>query len=335
MSSDSTNHIIDTVRTRVLAYVSPTLPNWFVYPNSFDVGATWLLNTATIGADATTAPDGTATADKLIEASGAGRQPSAAQAVLVAGQPPPNSTACCSAFFKAGERSWARLRLLLRDGSVLVAYFNLATGVWGTVDAGATVQATSYPNSWYRLSIGANVLSGGSVVVGYFGMTTADATATYTGDGASGLYLWGARAEAGLIPPPYLFPASIASLGGQVYISQAPDNATGLYVVLRKINTRSSPEYSNLRQSFDIEAMCFGRPRSAEATVETIVDVVEQSLLTWQDGGSSTLGLSFAKDTQARDTLPMLPDPYDRELVQVRLLMNCVSWARYYSDALT
>lgn len=119
-----------------------------------------------------------------------------------------------------------------------------------------------------------------------------------------------------------------------LYVSQAPDSTSATrYGVVRKINTQSSPEYSNTSQLFDLEVMCYGRPRSSEQDVEFDADLAEGALLTWTES-SSALGLTFARESQ-RDTLPALPDPYDRELVTVRLVVSCRSFAKYLINALT
>lgn len=124
-----------------------------------------------------------------------------------------------------------------------------------------------------------------------------------------------------------------ALTGNRVYVSQAPDATTYPYVVVRKINSHTDPQYANVKEVFEIEAMCFGRPRSTEQTVELIAELVKQSLLTWVESGA-TLGLSFARSAQD-DTLPPVPDPGDREVVQVRVIVECVSWPRYLTLPLT
>lgn len=124
-------------------------------------------------------------------------------------------------------------------------------------------------------------------------------------------------------------PYSIA----RVYISQAPDAAVFPYIVFRKINGTSAPEYQNARENFEIEFMIFGRPRSMEQAVEALGDTVLAAMLTWTESGA-TLGLTFAQSYQ-RDSLPPPPDPGDRELVQVRIAFQCATWPRYLTVPLT
>lgn len=118
----------------------------------------------------------------------------------------------------------------------------------------------------------------------------------------------------------------------RVYVSQAPDAAVYPYAVIRKINAMSAPEYNNTRENFDLELMIFGRPRSSEQVVEGLADVAIQSLLGWRESGP-TLGLTFAR-TYQRDSLSPPPDPGDRELVQVRIVIPCATWPRYLTTVL-
>jgi hypothetical protein len=117
-----------------------------------------------------------------------------------------------------------------------------------------------------------------------------------------------------------------------MYVTQAPDLAVFPYGVLRRINVVSAPEYNNTRENFDFEITIYGRPRSTEQAVEALADIAEQSLLGWRESGP-TLGLSFGRSVR-RDTLPPPPDPGDRELVQVRLLISCATWPRYLTTVL-
>jgi hypothetical protein len=87
--------------------------------------------------------------------------------------------------------------------TVRTAHFSLTGG--GTVTSQtANVSASIVPldNGWYRCSITATVNAAGSVRC-TIGLANASGSATYTGDGESGLYLWGAQMEAGLLATDY------------------------------------------------------------------------------------------------------------------------------------
>lgn len=121
-----------------------------------------------------------------------------------------------------------------------------------------------------------------------------------------------------------------------VWIGRAPDNvftSTARWIVVRKINTQSSIDFGNTAQTFDIEVMCYGRGAGAEQAVELDADLAEAALLTWFESGAS-LGITWGRQSE-RDTLEPPPEPYDRELVTVRIAVNCLSFPKYLTNALT
>jgi hypothetical protein len=94
-----------------------------------------------------------------------------------------------SVYLKAGTRTWAALY----SQSGVGRFFNLATGqlggtgVWGT-PTDSTI--TSVGNGWYRCTI-TTALTAGSSLMRIF-IANGDGVTGYTGDGTSGIYIWGA-----------------------------------------------------------------------------------------------------------------------------------------------
>jgi len=193
--------------------------NLLLRSEEFD-NASWLNLNTTESSNVAVAPNGTLTADKLIENSGAGFK-SIDQVLAISAL-----TYTFSVYVKAVERSIVQL-LWSGGASTNFANFNLATG---TVTAGTYTSATITPagSNWFRLSI-TSVLAAGT----YSGIislqTNASATraASYTGDGTSGLFLWGAQLEAGASPTSYIptttttvtRAADVASITGTAFSS--------------------------------------------------------------------------------------------------------------------
>lgn len=179
--------------------------------------ASWTKTSVTISADATTAPDGASTADKLVEDSGAGIAPRIEQAFTGATD---NTNQTTSFFVKAAERSWCSIWIRKKDNAVVGAAFNLGSGAWGTaVSAGVTRHAPiALTNGWYRISITVDTLSGATTPGGQLRVQQSDSISTITGDGTSGIYAWGAQYEANRSFPTSYIPTTTAS------VTRAVDN---------------------------------------------------------------------------------------------------------------
>lgn len=170
--------------------------NLVPYSEQFD-NASWTKSEATISADIILAPDGTTTAEKLVESSATAEHYVTRAPAFTGG------TAYTFSFFaKAGERSvissrgtgvWAadpRVRFTLTgNGSV-------------TVDNGSpTATITPLANGWYRCTYTATPTGTGG---GEFRLSLYNSAYTYAGDGTSGLYVWGAQLEAGGFATSYI-----------------------------------------------------------------------------------------------------------------------------------
>ena len=161
--------------------------------------AAWIHVGGTHTANQTTAPSGELTADLFTENSAASTQHRLFQIPTVAN----GTTYTFSVFVKRASGS-RQFSIILNTGTVVArVYFNLDTGTVGTVVAGSGT-ITAYPNGWYRCT--ATGVSGGLTGTTFLQMCngTTSGSETYSGDGTSGLYIWGAQLEAGEFPTSYI-----------------------------------------------------------------------------------------------------------------------------------
>ncbi len=154
---------------------------------------TWSNNATTVTANSTEAPDGTTTADTIVEtASSSEHNRFQPNQNTVTSQP-----YVISVFAKASTRSKLIIRTNVFNG-FQNAGFDLSAGTVTRTPSGLTCTITSVGNSWYRCVVSGTAVTGGSRTVG-FNLATTDPTddtaPSYTGDGTSGLFLWGAQIE--------------------------------------------------------------------------------------------------------------------------------------------
>jgi hypothetical protein len=179
--------------------------NLLTYSAEFN-DAAWSKFDSSITANATTSPDGTLTADKLVDTTANALHYTVRNITVTA-----NTNYAWSVFVKASEYSRVRIRFgkALTPFTRIGIIVNLNDGSFTNSDVGtptsvAVRSVTPVGNGWYRVAV-AGIFDTTSTD-GYVEVTLVDnaGNTTFTGTGTSGLFLWGAQLEAGAFPTSYI-----------------------------------------------------------------------------------------------------------------------------------
>jgi hypothetical protein len=193
--------------------VEPQRTNLLTWSSSFD-NAVWIKENATISTNATIAPDGTLTADKLQEDNTTNKHDfyfggiSTNGVITTIGQ-----TYTISIYAKAAERNF--MQIALGTGQVSGnprVNFNLSNGAISAVDSGITATIESAANGFYRCNL---VVTAATTFLTMVVQTQTSGTAarfaSYLGTTGNGIFTWGAQLEAGNYSTSYI-PTTSASV---------------------------------------------------------------------------------------------------------------------------
>jgi len=186
-----------------LDYSNGTCPSLLVEPQrtnvlqrsqEFDNGF-WTKQEITITANATTAPDGTQTADKATPTTVTGTHQIQTGTLI-------SSTQCAFGVFAKAD-GYNTIQILDRASAANGARFNILNGTIEQTFGTATATITDFGNGWYRCVVVANTTG-----VRFYIPTSAS---NFTGDGTSGIFVWGAQLEVGSYSTSYI-PTTSASV---------------------------------------------------------------------------------------------------------------------------
>jgi hypothetical protein len=217
---------VPTEHGRVLL-LEPAGTNVWLRSDEFDAAA-WTKAQATIDADDAAAPDGTTTADKLVESTDAGVH-TVEQAL--GGSPTDDEYSVISVHAKADERERIWMSLTGKDGStVATARYDLVAGGIAAVSSGGSLTTLAAirdaGDGWYRCILAGDVLTGGSTPSGLIGLVDDSNQTSYTGDGTSGVHLWRGHAEVDRRAPSYAVQTVGATAAGVAEKMTAPPGFT-------------------------------------------------------------------------------------------------------------
>jgi len=193
--------------------VEPQRTNLLTYSEDFS-NASWTKVGSSVTPNATTSPDGTINADKLVEDTSTGGHQ--IQSITSAS----NSTIyTTSVFVKYAGREWIRFTDAQSSNRI---HFNTLTGVFGTI-SGTVIDynKTALENGWYKLSF--TTTSVASAYTPRIALAEADNDVSYTGDGVSGVYIYGCSLEEGSYATSY-----IPTSGSTVTRNQETYTKTGI-----------------------------------------------------------------------------------------------------------
>ena len=180
--------------TKGALLLEPSRTNIIPYSEDFS-NASWTKSGASISSDVITSPDGSLNADKIVEGTSTGEK--FTQAIITVS----NATIyTASVFVKFAGREWIRLTDAQSSNRI---HFNTKTGVFGSA-TGTVInyKSTLLGDGWYKLS-----LTTTSVATAYamrIVLAENDNDVSYTGDGTSGVYIWGAQLEVGSYATSYI-----------------------------------------------------------------------------------------------------------------------------------
>lgn len=183
-------------------WVNATFPNLLLFSEEFD-NAVWAKSNLTIVADSAIAPDGTNTADSLVE-----NTVNAAHFVTNPSVVKESTIHTVSAFFKKSSRNWAKIAVRDKNGVIRRVWFDLENGVLGTQELGATGTIISLSDDWFRCTHTANTGMGTAYKVDMH-ITEGNNVNAYLGNGSS-IFIWGTQLVEGSIPLDYKRTTDIA-----------------------------------------------------------------------------------------------------------------------------
>ncbi len=178
----------------MLAAEKPVGGNLQPRSEALEVAPPWVWARVRVEADTMATPNGTRTADKIVETTVANTHYIRTDFPdLLDGE-----IYTTSFHVRRGERTRTYIVVKSKSGRSAWVVFDLRTGeIQRRDDAVLDAGIAALPGGWYRVHATIDVGTGEWVPFFGVGMLSDDGEITYAGDGKSGLYVWGAQLERG------------------------------------------------------------------------------------------------------------------------------------------
>ena len=199
--------------------------NLLTYSEDF-TNAAWTQTNLTVTANAAADPNGSTTMDLLVESASSATHIIRRDYTFTAG------VFTASVYAKQGPGAARNVGIIFNTAGI-GALFDATTGAV-VVNSGATASATNIGGGIWRFSITATLASGTDNVRIYLGSGT-NWLAPWTGDGASGAYVWGAQLNVGPLQP-YYPTTSAAYFGPRFTYDPVTLSALGLLIEEQRTN---------------------------------------------------------------------------------------------------
>ena len=274
--------LIEELRTNLLRYSSDF------------TNAVWVNLAVVVTANNIVAPDGTLTAESLLEDSTNNFHQTSQIVNPVAG------TYTASVYAKQAGRRFVTVtpvnqEAAYTDGVNRTATFDLQTGAITQVfGSGTSATITDAGNGWYRLTctVTTNNASTSGPTIRLSNSPTPNSGLGYADDGTSGIYIWGAQLEAGAFPTSYI--PTVAS-----QVTRSADVAS--------VNTLS-PWYNASEGTLFVESVASGVPPNIGTSASLTDSTVNNRIIVGQYFTNTRIGSVGISDVnQAFFSVPAVP----------------------------
>ena len=197
--------------------------NLLLRSEEFD-NASWTASNGSVTANADQSPNGTLSADKFI--------PNTSNIQHQLFQPgwPASGSATFSVYGKSAGYGFLVLRIVQLNTNV---WFDLDSGVVGTTGAGISASIIPAGNGWYRCVATATSSGSGNIAIE---AAPSDNVRTFSGDGTSGIYLWGAQLEQSTTVGEYIPTTSTINSAPRFDHDPTTGESLGLLVEVQRTN---------------------------------------------------------------------------------------------------